>query len=297
MAQSTETNYTKWSFLIGIPATIIAAIAAMYAIPNIGCKVGLSSDACQTPQKDAELITLSETGEALPGVKIQFITQGAPEVNYTDSNGYAKVNIPSEGDVRVNLSKEGYPVQDFYINLENSQSTVRTIRFSQSGKPEVTPEVLDPDLDSGSTGTLSSPVQPSPPQSESSEATKIINGISFNLRGCGNKNEELICEFSVSNEEEDGEMYIYANNSSYFSRIVNLEGNQYPAKSIDFAGDKEGRSSSQNLVQGIPLKVALTFEPSSSTNRLNKLALLEVSAWTRSQQYFTVQFRDVLVSE
>ena len=114
MAQSTgKTNYAKWSFLIGIPATIIAAAAAVFVVPNIGCKVGLSSDVCQTPQKEAELIILSETGEALPGVKIQFIAQGAPEINYTDDNGYAKVSVPSKGDIRVNLSKEGYPVQGF----------------------------------------------------------------------------------------------------------------------------------------------------------------------------------------
>ena len=119
----------------------------------------------------------------------------------------------------------------------------------------------------------------------------------FILRGCENKNEELICQFSVSNQEEDRKLYIYADSLSRSSRIIDFDGNQYLAKSIDFAGDKEKRSSSQNIVQDIPLKVVLTFEPSSSSSKLDQLALFEVSAWTQSQQYFTVQFRDILVSE
>lgn len=288
MPQSTgRTNYAKWSFLIGIPATIIAAAAAVFVVPNIGCKVGLSSDACQTSQKEAELIILSEIGKPLPNVKIQFIAQGAPEINYTDNNGYAKVSIPSEGDVRVNLSKDGYPVQDFYINLENSQSTVRTIKLSQSGKPEVSKT----ELDSESTETPPDSISPI----ETTEATKISDGISFALRGCQNKNEKLICQFSVSNQEEDRSLSIYADYSSRSSRIIDFDGNQYLAKSIDFAGDRKKRSSSQNVVQDIPLKVILTFEPSSS--KLDQLALFEISVWTQSQQYFTVQFRDISVSE
>lgn len=130
-------NYTKWSFILGTPLALIGAATAVVTVPDIGCKVGWNPSACITPQKEIDLITQAETGESLSGVKIQFIAKGAPEIQYTDNNGYAKVQIPSRGDVRVNLSKQGYPVQDFTINLENSQSTVRVIRFSQSGQPSV----------------------------------------------------------------------------------------------------------------------------------------------------------------
>jgi hypothetical protein len=141
---SKKTNYGKWSFIIGTPIAFASAIAAVIAVPDIGCKVGWNLSACTVARQEIDLITQAETGESLAGVKIQFIAKGAPEIQYTDNNGYAKVQIPSKGDVRVNLSKSGYPVQDFTVNLENDQSTVRIVRFSQSGQPNVQPVVSLP---------------------------------------------------------------------------------------------------------------------------------------------------------
>ncbi|BAY36869.1 pentapeptide repeat-containing protein [Nostoc sp. NIES-2111] len=132
-------NFTKWGFVIGTPIAIAGTIATVVTVPEFRCSVGLKSEACVVPKAIVELITQKETGEALDGVKLQFISQGAPEVQYTDSNGYAKVIIPSKGDVNVNLSKQNYPTQNFIINLENEQTRTRIIKFQQSGKPEVQP--------------------------------------------------------------------------------------------------------------------------------------------------------------
>jgi hypothetical protein len=95
-------------------------------------------------QKEIEFVTQSETGEALSGVKVQVIGRGAPENQVTDTNGYAKLNIASRGEVRVNLSKSGYPIQDFNINLANDQKTVRIIRLAKSGEPEVSSSLTVP---------------------------------------------------------------------------------------------------------------------------------------------------------
>ncbi len=156
----TRFNFTKWSFILGTPIALIGAIATAVTIPEVGCRVGLKLAACVVPLQEVALVTQAETGESLAGVKIQFIAQGAPEVQYTDSNGYAKVQIPSVGDVRVNLSKSGYPVQDFVINLGTDQSTVRIIRFSQSGNPVVEPVASLP-LSTSSPSPVSS-LDPSP---------------------------------------------------------------------------------------------------------------------------------------
>jgi hypothetical protein len=103
----------------------------------VRCRIGLLSDTCAISQKEVELITQSETGEPLAGVKIQVIGQGAPETDITDSNGYFRVKIASKGDVRVSLSKPEYPTQDFTINLANDKNTARIIRLTKSGPPKV----------------------------------------------------------------------------------------------------------------------------------------------------------------
>ncbi|WP_404790497.1 LCCL domain-containing protein [Altericista sp. CCNU0014] len=146
-------NYVKWGFILASVGTI----ATVLTVPEFRCGIGLLSDTCSILQKEVELITQTETGEALAGVKLQVISKGAPENQYTDSNGYVKVSIASRGDVRVNLSKSGYPTQDFFVNLANDQNTVRLIRFSQSGQPEV---ISAPTIPS------TPPTSPSPSQAE-----------------------------------------------------------------------------------------------------------------------------------
>jgi hypothetical protein len=126
-------NYVKWGFVVAT----IGAVGTVLAVPEIRRSIGFLGDASASSQKEVDLITQTEIGEALAGVKVQFIAKGAPENQYTDSNGYAKVKIASTGDVRINLNKTGYPVQDFNINLANDQNTTRTIRLTKAGQPEV----------------------------------------------------------------------------------------------------------------------------------------------------------------
>lgn len=126
-------NIALWSFIV----TLIGSVATVLTVPEFRCSIGLFADTCAVQQKEVELITQTEIGEPLEGVKVQVITKGAPENQYTDSNGYAKVTVSSKGDVLVNLSKSGYPIQNFNINLGIDQSTVRRIRLTKSGQPEV----------------------------------------------------------------------------------------------------------------------------------------------------------------
>ncbi|GAA6617597.1 SH3 domain-containing protein [Scytonema sp. NUACC26] len=113
----------------------MTALIVSVIVPEIRRSLHLEKDGEQT--QEFELITQTEQGATLPGVKILVISQGAPEVKATDNNGYAKVKLPSKGDVVVNLSKAGYPTQNFTINLENEQSTTRIVQLSQAGGLEV----------------------------------------------------------------------------------------------------------------------------------------------------------------
>jgi hypothetical protein len=80
-------DYLKWGFIV----TTIGSIGTVLAVPEIRKIIGFGGDISAPLQKEVELITQTETGEALAGVKVQFIAKGAPENQYTDSNGYAKV--------------------------------------------------------------------------------------------------------------------------------------------------------------------------------------------------------------
>jgi CarboxypepD_reg-like domain len=149
-------NFTLWGFILAL----VGSVATVLTVPEFRCSMGLLADTCAVSQKEVDLITQSETGEALAGVKVQVSAKGPPENQYTDSNGYAKVNISNKGDVRVNLSKSGYPTQDFNINLANDQNTVRIIRLAKSGQPEVSSLPKTPPTPVAQATSISS--QPSP---------------------------------------------------------------------------------------------------------------------------------------
>jgi hypothetical protein len=128
----------KWEFVVATSIAIIGIIVSI-SIPEVRCFVGFKAEACATQLKTVELLFQTEKGESLGGVRVQVNSSGASEIQWSDDNGYVKARIPSEGDVRINLSKEGYPTQNFTINLENEQSTNRIIRLKKDGKPDVKP--------------------------------------------------------------------------------------------------------------------------------------------------------------
>jgi uncharacterized protein YjbI with pentapeptide repeats len=168
-------NFTKWGFILGTSVAVIGAAATLATVPELRCSIGLKSEVCVVPKQDVELYTQKETGDFLGGVKVQFISQGAPEVKWTDNNGYVKVKIPSKGDVFITLSKNGYPTQTFSINLENEQSTARVIQLSQSGEPEVkTPSSLTPTSTPSVSSSPQAAAAPSP-STNNSPAPKQTN--------------------------------------------------------------------------------------------------------------------------
>ena len=275
-------NYKKWSLVIAAISAAAAVAAVVIKFPAVSCASGLNPGACRAQLREAELITQSETGEPLSNVKVQVIAKGAPEVQYTDNNGYIKVQIPSEGDVRVNLTKDGYPSQDFNLNVENSPSTVRIVRFSESGQPDI--EELATTVGSPSeTVNSNAPVVATQIQSS--------RGIYFQLRGCQQESDVLTCELLTTDKDSERALTIYASSGSRTSRIIDLQGNQYLPSSVNFGGAGNRGYIKQNLVQDIPLKASLVFDDIQIED--NQLALLEVVGYTQDQSYFSVQFRDV----
>ncbi|MFK0733401.1 MAG: hypothetical protein ACFKPT_14685 [Gloeotrichia echinulata GP01] len=185
-------DYVKWGFIVAVLGTI----GTFLSIPDPLCKLGFNPQACPSPLKQATLVIQTETGEALPGAKIQFIAINAPEIQYTDNNGYAQVKIPSLGDVRITLSKSGYPTQDFTINLNNEQNTTRIIRINQSGQPQVQPV---------STPLPTTPTITNTPtfETELNCATVYGNDIenSYNLISVGKRTEDSYSRIPLSTSQ------------------------------------------------------------------------------------------------
>jgi hypothetical protein len=284
-------NYTKWSFIIGSLTAIAGAIATVIAVPDIGCKVGWNSAACVVPRQEIDLITQSETGESLAGVKIQFIAKGAPEVQFTDSNGYAKVQIPSEGDVRINLSKTGYPVQDFIINLENAQSTVRVIRFSSSGQPEVQEVETTPTPIATPTLTLTPTTTPTPTANLPNQAN--VQDFLFVLEGCYRSGQNIDCQLVINNQGEDRrKLELFGNNGTSNTQcVIFADGNRYVAGATELA-DQSGINVALSMPSGINIVAKVSFP--GIPEEINKLEAVEF--WIRVNDFFPLKFSDVSVS-
>jgi hypothetical protein len=286
-------NYTKWGLIIAIAGVIVTALT----VPELRSVIGLQSE---TPKSASpvvskavvELITQTETGEALDGVRIQFISQGAPEVQYTDNNGYAKVQIPSQGDVVVNLSKKGYPPQNFMINLENDQTRTRIVRFTQSGVPNVQPIASASPLPSPSSlpSSLTLPPQNSSQENSVSKLTFKNEEFQFELKKCQRKQGIVTCDFFWKNLASKNRTVSLGNGSSIRSRCFDFSGNEYFPQEVQL-GKSQGQEASISLIPGIAVKASLRFELPQD---ITKLAVLEVKYDNVSGgQFQSAEFRNV----
>ena len=219
-------NYTKWAFILGTPIAFMALVATAATVPEFRCTIDKTATICSEQRQNVELYTQTEEGEYLADVKIIFTAKGAPEFQYTDNSGYAKVKIPTKGDVRVNLSKTGYPPQNFTINLENEQTTTRTIRLSKSGQPiiegssPISPTLTPTPPPSTSTSTSTSPVPPTP----TATTTEVkCEDVSRN----GNNDYDYNNLISVAKRPEQPSSYFQLSASlpkSFACKIINNSG-------------------------------------------------------------------------
>jgi hypothetical protein len=229
---------------------------------------------------------LAETGESLSGVKIQFIAKGAPEIHYTDNNGYAKVQIPSRGDVRVNLSKPGHPIQDFTINLANEQDTVRIIRFTQSGQPEVQPVSSlppSPTPDPSPIPPSSVIPKPIPSPTSSSSSSQEQEGFLFQLVDCDKRSDQLfVCDLEIKNLQENSRELTLSTNGS---RIIDSEGNEIPSVEARL-GSRTGWSDARAV---FPSNISINC--SISFNAIPKGDVVLVGLNFNAGQKLNVEFR------
>ncbi|MEG5039053.1 MULTISPECIES: hypothetical protein [unclassified Microcoleus] len=217
--KSPKINYTKWAFVLGTPIAFMGLIATVFTVPGFRDIIYPKSATSPEKTQEVELITQTELGEPLDGVRIQFIAVGAPPVKYTDSNGYAKVTISSKGDVSVNLTKAGYPPQNFTINLNNEQKITQTIRFSPSGKPII--DELSPALPTVKP-------TPSPPFSGSGPSTPTATEVKcedVSKNGNPDYDTDNLISVAKRTEQPSSAFRLSASESkSYACKIINNSG-------------------------------------------------------------------------
>ncbi|MEG4912437.1 hypothetical protein [Microcoleus sp. B7-D4] len=225
MSPTTRTiNYTKWGFILGTPIAFFAFVATAATVPEFRCSIDKTAALCSEQRQNIELYTQSEAGEYLADVKIIFTAKGPPETQYTDNNGYVKLRIPTKGDVRVNLSKVGYPTQNFTINLENDQSITRIIRFTKSGQPII--EASSPTSQSPS--SLPSPSSSSSPSSVPPTPTATTTEVKCeDVSRNGNNDYDYDNLISVAKRTEQPSSYFQLSASrpkSFACKIINNSG-------------------------------------------------------------------------
>lgn len=83
----------------------------------------------QIEMVEVQILIQTEDGQPIGNVEIQVISQGAPTTIYTNSSGYARLEIPSRDDVDIVLRKQGYEVRTETINLSTDPRRNKSFRL------------------------------------------------------------------------------------------------------------------------------------------------------------------------
>ncbi|MEG4029712.1 MULTISPECIES: hypothetical protein [unclassified Microcoleus] len=155
---------SKWTVYIGILLSILAIIVAV-TTPEVRRFFGFETNQSSkdAEMKEVDLSVQTESLQPLLSVNVEFKSQGAPATALTDSNGYAKIKIPSTRDVQITLRKEGFETSSQIIDLEKNPVLTRTYMLkSISASTSQTPPDKPTPVPVSPTPTESSPNPPSP---------------------------------------------------------------------------------------------------------------------------------------
>jgi hypothetical protein len=211
-------NYSLLGIVVAIIGVLVTILANYKKIIEVFNPTPIS--------KEVKLYSLTESGEPLAGVKIFVVGDGAPENQYTDSNGYVKLKISSQGDVRVKLSKKDCPSKDLIINLDNDQNIVREIRFDKSCQTEIR------SIPISSKPSPSTPLPESTVNSTLSPNSSVIANnpiqldvdVTWELKKCQRKNTTVSCYFILTTTNTRKNYEVRLNNDT---KLTDFKGQEY----------------------------------------------------------------------
>ena len=124
-----------------------------------------------------------------------------------------------------------------------------------------------------------------------------IEGYTGVVKSCTRSVKSVTCEVLITTQKEDSRIHLdgspSASYDSEYTRIIDNNGNEYPASSVGY-GNKESRYYvSLDLIQAVPQKVIFSFTKIPA--EVNKIAVLEVSVRDIGKGKFKLDFRDVVI--
>ncbi len=288
---------TKWSLILGIPVAIAATTTIITFVNNpifrcsIAHFVGIESSFCANNISTVQVHILTETGDALKGVEVEFIGNDTPETQYTDKDGFTKAQIASIGDIKIRVKAKDYPVQDVFVNLNTSQTITREIRLSKTGQPIVSTPTPNP---TSTTPTATAEPPKTPPISQSSPPpstlpiTVVVGSVTWELKSCIAKQNNIVsCNFLLTS----GQDVAYNVSLNGDTKIVDGSNNEYYAKTI-YVGNKTAGTGNIiyfNMVKDAHSNVTIEFKEIPIS--VSQTFLLQIRA-TGSVEFGTAQFRN-----
>ena len=258
-----------------LPNSIKLVLSLIFV--TIAAILGLNVNSLVHPDSSklvsVEFVVQTQEGKPIEGVEIQFISKGAPEPRLTNTDGYARIEVPNRSDIDVVLRKEGFKPIKRAINLQIDPDRTRTY-------------VLE-SLSSKTSSHLSKPL-PSISNSQHSniacQQTLEYQQLDFKIKKCEKLNSTLTVSFVIKNLGRERDLSLFSSPI----RIFDEAGNVNHATTV-FIGDQEWNSvSNTTLPFNTSVKAGIQFE--EVTIESSKIALLEIQTST-----FKIKFRDLPV--
>jgi hypothetical protein len=256
------------TILIAASSSLIPIIAIITAItnPEIRCFLRLDSgQICLSGFTKVKLVVRNKKYEPIQGVEVRFLAQGAPDVKYTDSNGFSDIQIPSREDIEITLLKDGFEALNQVVNVGNSpDDRTRTFQLKESSLEDqtssvsVTPSVLPQ--------TFSPALTPSLYPAGIQEAED--NDYKVELQGCKRNIERVRCDLLITNlASKDRPFRLWIGDI----KIIADTGDAFKSKWVQ-VGIENGIVAKDTLAPNIPVKISIVFE--EIPTKINNFSML-----------------------
>jgi hypothetical protein len=256
--------------LIVVSSFVIPIMAIVTAITNqeIRCFLRLDSgQICLSGFTKVQLVVRNKKYEPIQGVEVRFLAQGAPDVKYTDSNGFSDIQIPSREDIEITLIKDGFETLNQVVNVGNSPDD-RTRTFQLKGNslegqassvpvtPSVSPKIFSPAL------------TPSPHPAGLQETED--NDYKVQLKGCRRSNTRVRCDLLITNLASKDRSFRLSIDDI---KIIADAGDAFKPREVQ-VGIANGTVAKDTLASNIQVKGSILFE--EVPIQINNFSMLEL---------------------
>jgi len=127
-----------------------------------------------------------------------------------------------------------------------------------------------------------------------------VKNFTFELKSVRLSGASVICDFTITSNEEDRRMYLNVSNDpnlheEYASRIIDDLGNESKAQEGQFGDKKNNWCIEKTLAAQVPMMARLVFENVSTM--ATSIALLEIACFFQSYPTIKAQFRNIPITK